>query len=118
MSTVKKIMTSASALLAVLVGAVLASPAASAATSTIVALEPVAPPGSDKVVMIIGWVMWLSAAGLLCGFIGCGCWFGIEKFTSGSTRTAGIAAAACCAGAVFLVAVSSIFTAITGWTIA
>ncbi|WP_333619998.1 hypothetical protein [Dietzia sp.] len=86
-------------------------------TETYLALEPAAPPGSEKITMVVGWAMFIGCVGVILGIIGSGVWLAIEKITSGSTRSATMMLVGCVAGAIILVSATAIFSAITGWSV-
>ena len=84
---------------------------------TLLALEPAAPPGSEKIVMVTGWALFVLSVAVIVGIFASGAWLAIEKVSSGSTRNATMMLVGCVAGAIVLVSGTAIFSAITGWSV-
>ena len=84
---------------------------------TIIALEPAAPPGSEKIIMVTGWALFVLSVAVVLGIFASGAWMAIEKMSSGSTRSATMMLVGCVVGAIILVSGTAIFSAITGWSV-
>lgn len=84
---------------------------------TLLALEPAAPPGSEKITMVVGWALFVLSVAVIVGILASGAWLAIEKMSSGSTRNATMMLVGCVAGAIILVSGTAIFSQITGWSV-